>query len=66
MVKYSPGRRLSQAQYGVGTVVECNEYHTVIDFDEHGVRVFSTPVVELKPSSVPAPVKTKRKAARKR
>ncbi len=60
MPRYSPGKRVSQAQYGPGTVVESNEHHTVIDFDEHGVRRFVTMMVELKSSTVPAPSKAKR------
>jgi hypothetical protein len=35
-----------------------NEYHTVIDFDAHGVRTFSSPRVVLSPTSTLAPVKT--------
>ncbi len=66
MPRYSPGKRVSQDQYGPGTVVESNERHTVIDFDDHGVRKFVTMMVELKPTTVPAPTKTKRaKASRK-
>ena len=56
-----------RAQYGPGTVVESNERHTVIDFDDHGVRRFVTMMVDLKPSTVLAPTKAKRaKASRKR
>ena len=67
MPKYSPGQRVSQDQYGPGSVLESNERHTVIDFDEHGVRRFVTMMVDLKVSTVPAPSKAKRaKASRKR
>ena len=66
MPRYSPGKRVSQDQYGPGTVVESNEYHTVIDFDDHGVRRFVTMMVDLKSSTLPAPSKAKRtKAGRK-
>ena len=54
---YSSGDRVSQSQYGHGTVMTANEYHTVIDFDEHGARTFSTSMVRLDPSSIAAPVK---------
>ena len=67
-VFYSIGDRVSQTQYGHGTVSAVNEYHTRIDFDEHGVRTFMTARVSLEPSSIPAPVKvknTRRKAATK-
>jgi hypothetical protein len=67
-IYYSVGDRVSQAQYGHGTVSAVNEYHTRIDFDEHGVRTFVTARVGLEPSSIPAPVRaknTRRKAAAK-
>ncbi len=63
MPRYSPGKRVSQDQYGPGTVVESNEHHTVIDFDDHGVRRFVTMMVNLKTSAVPAPAKAKRARA---
>ena len=67
MPRYSPGARVSQDQYGPGIVIESNESHTVIDFDDHGVHRFVTMMVNLKSSTVPAPSKPKRiKAGRKR
>lgn len=57
MLKYTPGDRVAHAQYGDGTVNSVNEYHTVIDFDAHGVRTFSSPRVVLAVSATPAPVK---------
>jgi hypothetical protein len=48
---------VSQEQYGHGTVKLVNEYHTVIDFDEHGSRTFTTSLVRLERSLTPAPVK---------
>ena len=63
MPRYSPGKRVSQDQYGPGTVVESNERHTVIDFDDHGVRRFVTMMVDLKSSKLPAPAKAKRTKA---
>jgi len=67
MPKYTTGARVSQGQYGPGTIVESNQHHTVIDFDEHGQRRFITMMVELQASKVPAPVKTKGRAkARKK
>jgi hypothetical protein len=40
-----------------------NEHHTVIEFDEHGVRRFSTRIVVLESTNTPAP--TRRAAARR-
>ena len=48
---------LSQATYGHGTVVAANDQHTVIEFDEHGSRTFSTRLVRLERSTVAAPQK---------
>jgi hypothetical protein len=66
MPKYTTGARVSQGQYGPGTILESNQHHTVIDFDEHGARRFITTMVELQSSKVPAPVKKKRAKARKK
>lgn len=54
---YATGARVSQAQYGDGTVTSADEHHTRIEFDEHGPRTFSTVRVSLTPSDTPAPVK---------
>jgi hypothetical protein len=61
MKQYAKGDRVVQLQYGAGTVTDANERHTTIDFDEHGVRVFSTPIVKLERTT--APVNRPHKAA---
>ncbi len=66
MRAYAVGDRVSEAKFGDGTVTSSNEYHTVIDFDEHGVRTFSTSIVRLTKASSVAPAKPVKKAARKR
>jgi hypothetical protein len=55
-----------QPTYGAGTLVEVNEHHTVIDFDEHGRRVFATRLVTLQATSEPAPARAARKRATKK
>ncbi len=57
MARFANGDRVSQATYGTGTVTAVNEYHTTINFDEHGVRTFATAMVRLDPSKTPAPPK---------
>lgn len=57
---FSAGDRVSQRQYGDGTVTAVNQYHTVIDFDTHGPRTFATPRVQLERSTTPAPAKPAR------
>jgi hypothetical protein len=56
---------VTHSQYGDGTLESSNEYHTVINFDEHGRRTFSSPRVVLSPSSSVAPVKPTRRRATK-
>jgi hypothetical protein len=59
----STGDRVAHAQYGDGTVSSVNEYHTVIEFDAHGVRTFVSPRVVLTHSTTPAPEKPVRRKA---
>jgi len=63
---YASADRVTHAQYGDGTVVSTNEYHTVIDFDAHGRRTFSSPRVVLSTASTAAPEKPVRRARAKR
>ena len=66
MPSYKPGIRVLQGEYGSGTVIESNDHHTVIDFDEHGVRRFVTMMVKLESSRVPDPSKGKGKGKARR
>ena len=59
MKVYAKGARVSQPQYGSGTVTDADTNHTVIDFDNHGLKRFVTTMVALAPSSEPAPEKVK-------
>lgn len=61
MRSFSVGDRVSQQTYGEGTITASNEYHTVIDFDEHGIRTFSSALVQLERSDSTAPVRAKGK-----
>jgi len=56
-LKYTAGDRVAHSQYGDGTVNRVNEYHTVIDFDAHGLRTFSSPRVVLAESFTLPPAK---------
>jgi len=51
MKSWTKGDRVAQATYGNGTLVEVNEHHTVIEFDEHGRKVFSSKLVSLQPTN---------------
>jgi hypothetical protein len=63
---FTKGDRVLHAKYGAGTLGDINEYHTLIDFDEHGTRRFMTNLVVFEATQIPAPerpVKARRKAA---
>lgn len=60
---WAKGDRVVQPTYGAGTIVEYNEHHVVIEFDENGRRTFATRLVVLQSTSEPAPAKTARKRA---
>ena len=60
MHRFSVGDRVSQSQYGAGTVTGVDERHTIIAFDEHGSRTFITAIVNLEASDTEKPVKAKR------
>jgi hypothetical protein len=65
-MNYATGDRVMHSQYGDGTILSVDEYHTKIKFDEHGPRTFISSRVVLAPSNTPAPAapaRTRRKAA---
>jgi hypothetical protein len=65
MKSWAKGDRVVQPTYGPGTLVEVNEHHTVIEFDEGGRKTFSTRLVTLQSTNEPAPAKAARKRATK-
>lgn len=62
---FGKGDRVVHEQYGAGTLAEVNEFHTVIDFDEHGVRKFVTNMVSLQRTVIPAPPRPARAGNRR-
>ncbi len=52
---FTRGDRVAHTQYGTGTLTDADEYHTTVDFDEHGVRKFVTNLVVLASTEVAAP-----------
>ena len=66
MKGWSKGDRVVQATYGPGTLVEVNEHHTVIDFDEHGRRTFASRLVVLQATNEPAPNRPVKSRAKKK
>ena len=65
MKHFTIGARVAQPTYGTGTITLSNEYHTIIDFDEHGSKTFSTPLVRLDPTEKLAPERPQRAPRRK-
>jgi len=61
---FAKGDRVTQPNYGPGTVTEVNAHHTVIEFDQHGIRTFVTDRVILEPSNEPAPPRAKSRGKR--
>ena len=61
---FAKGDRVTQPNYGPGTVTEVNAYHTVIEFDQHGIRTFVTDRVMLEATNEPAPTRTKNRGKR--
>jgi len=55
MKSFSTGDRVLHFQYGTGTLTDVNQYHTVIDFDEHGIHKFVTNLVALERTEIAAP-----------
>jgi hypothetical protein len=60
---WAKGDRVVQPTYGAGTILEYNEHHVVIEFDEHGKKTFATRLVVLQTTNEPAPAKAARKRA---
>lgn len=53
--------RVQHEQYGVGTVTMLDVYHTVIDFDGHGLRRFVTDRVVVERTEDPGPTPSERR-----
>jgi hypothetical protein len=56
------GDRVQHGQYGVGSVTLLDVYHTVIDFDGHGLRRFVTDRVVVERTDDPGPTPSERRA----
>jgi len=55
MEDWKPGDRVDHSTFGAGTVLECNDRHTVIHFDQGGRRKFASAMVTLVPSASASP-----------
>ena len=59
---WNPGDRVEHPTYGTGTVLECNDQHTVVHFDQGGRRKFASAMVTLVPSASASPSSLSRRA----
>jgi len=59
-LEYAPKDRVDHAVFGLGTIVQIDERHTTIAFDQSGTRKFMTSMVQLAPSDTPAPARRSR------
>jgi hypothetical protein len=62
---FSANERINHSIYGLGTISEVNELHTVIEFDQNGRKKFVTSMVQLEPTDVPAPALAPRRTRSK-
>jgi len=56
------GDRVQHEQYGAGTVTLLDVYHTVVDFDGHGLRRFVTTRIVVERTDDPGPTPSERRA----
>jgi hypothetical protein len=61
------GQCLQHARFGIGIATNSDESRTTIDFYEHGIKTFITPMLEVQllKDAPPRPKVEKPKAARK-
>ena len=50
MEPWKPGDRVEHPTYGTGTIIEFNDQHAVVHFDDHGRKTFASHLVVLKAS----------------
>jgi hypothetical protein len=62
---FSTNERINHYIYGLGTISEVNDLHTVIEFDQNGRKKFVTSIVQLERTSVPAPAAPARRTRAK-
>ncbi|MGH9868493.1 MAG: hypothetical protein ACREAA_10070 [Candidatus Polarisedimenticolia bacterium] len=61
---FSEKDRVVHGTYGSGTITLIGDAHTIIEFDEHGRRKFVTELLKMEHSDIPAPTRTRKRAAK--
>lgn len=59
---WKPGDRVEHAVYGTGTIIEFNDQHAIVHFDDHGRRKFASSRAVLTESQRQARPPTSRRA----
>ncbi|MEQ1908963.1 MAG: hypothetical protein ABMA15_09080 [Vicinamibacterales bacterium] len=54
MTDWKPGDRVEHQTFGAGTVLECNDQHTLVHFDDRGRKKLASHLVVLTPLTAPA------------
>jgi hypothetical protein len=57
----SRNERIEHSVFGLGTIVDMNDQHTTVEFDEAGTKKFVTSIFRFSRSDAPAPVKAPRR-----
>src|SRR4051812_34627967 len=55
MTTWNPGDRVEHPAFGTGTVLEANDQHTIVRFDDRGPKKLASHVAMLTPSNRAAP-----------
>ena len=62
MTMWKPGDRVEHPAFGTGTVLEANDQHTVVRFDDRGPKKLASHAAMLTPSNRAAPGPSARRA----
>jgi hypothetical protein len=62
---FAPKDRIEHKLFGTGTILELDQWHTVIAFDNGETKKFVTSIVKFAPSDTEAPAKPVRRKKKK-
>jgi hypothetical protein len=65
-ISFAPKDRIDHKVFGTGTIVELDQWHTVIAFDSGETKKFVTSMVKIAPSDTEAPAKPARRKKKKK
>lgn len=65
-ISFAPKDRIDHKVFGTGTIVELDQWHTVIAFDSGETKKFVTSMVKIAPSDTEPPAKPVRRKKKKK